>query len=1080
MITVDNLRDALEFMGFIEFHENIYLKHFSEFDCNIEVNFNDSSIYYPESSGLVVNDRTTCNFGHPENFVVLECVNRLLVKGYRPEHIELEKRWNLGHLPKGGKSDICVKDETGENVLFIVECKTYGQKYNEELNNLKSDGGQLFSYWQQERSCKWLALYASDYVHSEIIYSSCAINCQDDPNLVLLSEKDDTIALFKDAQSTARLYQVWRDTYLQKLWEPLIFNDDSVAYQIGVKPLRKKDLKILDNNNKLSKKFQEILRHNNVSDKENAFNCLIALFICKLVDEICSEDQDVVKFQYKQGTDDFESLQDRLQQLHQKGMKEFMQESVFYVPSDYAKNLFSNYNGSRRIQAIEELNNTIRILKFYTNNDFSFKNVHNEELFLQNGKILVEVVQLFENYKIVYPSKQQFLGNLFENLLSDGFRQDEGQYFTPTPITRFIWECLPLKSFVAKNNHFPKIIDYACGAGHFLTEGIDAINYIFSPKDNKWVRDSIFGIEKDYRLTRVAKIALFMNGAGDGNIVFGDGLDNSPARGIENEGFDILVANPPYAVEGFKPHLKLKDNSLTLLDYITDKSSEIETLFVERINQLLKPKGYAAVVLPSTILTNDTSYIGARELLLEHFYIHGIVTLGEKTFGATPTSTVILFLEKFASPPQRNKILLDTVNTILSLDFSDGWNDADMLKKYVSYIGLSDDEYVKLISGEIFFESLNNISEYCQMYIKSFSSNKTFKKWLSNNKTKKLSDIERNKIITLKFREYVHLIEKEKMYYFFLVSEQKTIVITCPTDNSAKQDFLGFKWTKKDKSLKLEYLNEGGALYNPINRFSNDRLSHIIRCKYSNEDWVHSDISDLYVKEIPTVDMIDFSGLKFTKQINVSADIKISFTSNHPKKFLSSLLDDIGGQWIDEGDNLIKVKVIRGTNFTKDGHSNYSEVPVINVLKDKFDKRQLLKGDIVIEKSGGSARQAVGRVLYFDLDDTDYTCSNFTTRLRLKNTMKNDVLPKYIFIILNQIYLKGYTFGYQTGKSNLKNLNLTRYLGTLIPIPKKTEQQKIISEWEKIDIYFRSHRMEISEFADKIDVMLKSYDIVLD
>ena len=56
-----------------------------------------------------------------------------------------------------------------------------------------------------------------------------------------------------------------------------------------------------------------------------------------------------------------------------------------------------------------------------------------------------------------------------------------------------------------------------------------------------------------------------MNGAGEGNIIFGDGLENAPDKGIENGTFDILVANPLYAVKDFKQHLQLKNNSFTLL-----------------------------------------------------------------------------------------------------------------------------------------------------------------------------------------------------------------------------------------------------------------------------------------------------------------------------------------------------------------------------------------------------------------------------------------------------------------------------------------------------------------------------------
>ena len=73
----------------------LYEKQFGEFECSVCVDFSSQKIVYPEDKGLVVNDKTTCNFEHPENFVVFECINRLLMKGYRPEHLELEKRWTL-------------------------------------------------------------------------------------------------------------------------------------------------------------------------------------------------------------------------------------------------------------------------------------------------------------------------------------------------------------------------------------------------------------------------------------------------------------------------------------------------------------------------------------------------------------------------------------------------------------------------------------------------------------------------------------------------------------------------------------------------------------------------------------------------------------------------------------------------------------------------------------------------------------------------------------------------------------------------------------------------------------------------
>lgn len=143
MITKDNLKKVLSFLGFEketvgEYYSKIYST------CSIHVDFDNETLIYPEDKGLVVNDKTTSNFSHNENFVVFECVCRLLDKGYRPEHIELEPRWTLGHDAKGGKADILVKDED-KNPLIIVECKTAGAEFNKEK---KKNGRRWWSVVQ--------------------------------------------------------------------------------------------------------------------------------------------------------------------------------------------------------------------------------------------------------------------------------------------------------------------------------------------------------------------------------------------------------------------------------------------------------------------------------------------------------------------------------------------------------------------------------------------------------------------------------------------------------------------------------------------------------------------------------------------------------------------------------------------------------------------------------------------------------------------------------------------------------------------------------------------------------------------
>lgn len=335
-ITKTNFKNVLKILGFIE-NGSAFEKKFSAFNCSLGVDFANEKLIYPvEIKGRERND----DFKQPENFVVFECVNRLLEKGYRPEHIELEKEWHLGHDAKGGRADICVSSPDG-SMLFIVECKTAGREFDKAYKDTCVDGGQLFSYWQQERATKWLVLYASGIDGDTITYKAPTINCTDDPNIVIGAKKDSTIKLYTSAYTAEEKHLVWRDTYASSWFDDLVFSTDSRAYEIGIKPLFKKDLRDFTPDDKIVNKFEEILRHNNVSDKENAFNRLVALFICKLVDEIQKSDADEVEFQYKQGTDTYETLQDRLQRLHKEGMETFMREEIFYVSADYPEWLFS-------------------------------------------------------------------------------------------------------------------------------------------------------------------------------------------------------------------------------------------------------------------------------------------------------------------------------------------------------------------------------------------------------------------------------------------------------------------------------------------------------------------------------------------------------------------------------------------------------------------------------------------------------------------------------------------------------------------------------------------------------------------
>ena len=216
-------------------------------------------------------------------------------------------------------------------------------------------------------------------------------------------------------------------------------------------------------------RFAEILRRHAVSDKSNAYNKVFNLFLCKIVDEDEKTDNATMDFQWKKG-EIGEEVIGRLSELYKRGMKKYLKLEV----TDHTESEFERVlNNSLNEQALQ----IFREIRLYKDNEFAFKEVINKETFDNNAKVIKEVVKLLEPYKIKYSTKQQFLGDFFEKLLNIGIKQEEGQFFTPIPIARFMVFSLPISDIIQKKiadreaDFLPYVIDHACGSGHSLYKG---------------------------------------------------------------------------------------------------------------------------------------------------------------------------------------------------------------------------------------------------------------------------------------------------------------------------------------------------------------------------------------------------------------------------------------------------------------------------------------------------------------------------------------------------------------------------------------------------------------------------------
>ena len=394
---------------------------------------------------------------------------------------------------------------------------------------------------------------------------------------------------------------------------------------------------------------------------------------------------------------------------------------------------------------------------------------------------------------------------MFELFLDDGIKQSEGQFFTPLPICKFIVSSLPLAQKIAATAEPLKAIDYACGSGHFLNEYAHQIKELVGKKDLIDYYSQIIGIEKEDRLAKVAKVAAYMHGQEQIKILDADALAAHPE--IQRESFDLLVANPPFAVEGFLQTLSDTDKKEYQLTSATGKNSNTDTIecfFLERLYHLMASGGIIGVIVRDSISYNtEAVYTGTREILLQYFDIVSIAELGSETFWKTTTKTVVLFLRRKAAKPEPAEHYRNRVEDFFEGDDEEEeYQDHHLIKAYCNHIDVSYEEYIKLF-GQTSLESLIKLLEYdiFNDYKQAFSQSTEIKNLKKSNTFKKKTPTGQSAELEHRFIAYLHNIEKEKFYYFILAHEQKNkvLIVNAPNTSQERKRFLGYEWSDRQR-----------------------------------------------------------------------------------------------------------------------------------------------------------------------------------------------------------------------------------------------------------------------------------------
>ncbi|EHZ5467353.1 restriction endonuclease subunit S [Campylobacter jejuni] len=1064
MIAKDNLKQVLENLGFKNKNEN-YVKTINNYTLLID--YKNQSINYPKE--IKIHDKTTSNFSHPENFVVFECVHRLLEKGYRAEHLELEPKWNLGRDKKGGKADILVKDNEN-NPYLIIECKTTDSKNSEfikEWNRMQEDGGQLFSYFQQEKGVKYLCLYTSDF-SDKLEYKNYIIQAYDNEEYLKEKELQNS---YKKSNNNIELFKTWKESYELQYFKQGIFEANVNAYKILEITPTFDNLKELKEEGKYHE-FAKILRKHNISGKENAFDKLVNIFLCKIYDETFNKNN--LKFGYfGVMADTYANMQDRLMWLYKEAMKEFLGEKITFVSNEDIEKDFKQL----KIKTLKEvMQNYIKELKFYSNNDFAFLEVHNKELFLKNALVLKEIVELFANYKLTQNSTNQFLGNLFELFLQKGMKQDEGQFFTPIQICEFIMYSLPLHEMLSKNSKALRVIDYACGAGHFLNTYANELKRYLTEDELKEHYKNIYGIEKEYRLSKVSKVSSAMYGQNEINILYADALasfelantnnlEGEKAKPqIESNSFDLLIANPPYSVKGFLETLSDKSKNTYKLfndDINIETNNSIECFFCERANQILNDNAKAAIILPSSILNKDSIYKNTREILFQNFDFIAIVELGNQTFGATGTNTIILFLRKKETFKQENHLISQDYSLIKERIEAENLKDSEnfyqnYLSAYCDFRKFDKELYSNFLNGNLDSKlaELEAFKDYCNAF-RQTSDYKKLKESKIYKESKDKQDLEDKA-----FLAYAQAIEKDKLLYFSLSLNQEVLIIKSPSDIKEQKKFLGYEWSNRKGDEGLKELHEPylSPLFERGNPQNETKLNTLI-CKAFLKTL--SDIpKDLqgYASKARLIDMMDFEKVEFNKAISLNPNNSMQSEETNPFANCKYELVKLGTIC-----KIYQPKTITAKEIQENGdYKVYGANGVIGF----YNKYNHKDSEVAMTCRGATC----GTINY--TEPLSWITGNAMIITPLKNNL---ILKKFLVYILPLSNVKNIITGSaqpQITKNNLTTLK--------IPLPPLEIQKQIVVECEEVEEQHNALSLSIKEYQNLIKAMLQKCGIIED
>jgi type I restriction enzyme M protein len=316
----------------------------------------------------------------------------------------------------------------------------------------------------------------------------------------------------------------------------------------------------------------------------------------------------------------------------------------------------------------EKKNRVNQVNQLNHSSDSFTRHMANAVFIMPKASLLVSAINIVEDiFKEIEKDAtegghafQDIQGDVYEMLLSEiATAGKNGQFRTPRHIIKLMAELVAPQLG-------QRIADPACGTGGFLLgayqyiltdlvrtsttlraqskqlqkdeDGFEraAISAVLTQNVKTILDQSFVGYDIDTTMVRLGLMNLMMHGIDEPKIDYKDTLSKSYN---EDSQFDIIMANPPFTGNIDKGDI---NEGLKL------PTTKTELLFVERMYNMLKMGGTAAVIVPSGVIQNSgKAFEALRKLIIEKAELKAVIAMPSGVFKPyAGVSTAILIFTK--------------------------------------------------------------------------------------------------------------------------------------------------------------------------------------------------------------------------------------------------------------------------------------------------------------------------------------------------------------------------------------------------------------------------------------------------